>query len=137
MKKSHLLSSLFYPPLAPALFTAAVLFCITACNSFYTKDNYLNDFEQFVTQVETEYIHYIPQDWENADSEYEQYTSELYQKVYSELSSEDQRQIGKLKVRYEKVKLKSDIKGTIQSIKDGVDQVVGAIEEVIDSVNFE
>ena len=104
-----------------------------SCDAFYSKQTYLKDFEQFVINTEQNHSEYNDIDWENSDVEFKQYTDELYQKVYNELNESDQQQIGKLKARYEKVKFKYELKNTIQSIKDGIQQTVGAIEEVLDS----
>lgn len=104
-----------------------------SCDAFYTKQTYLIDFEQFVINTEQNHSEYNDIDWENSDIEFMQYTDELYQKVYNELNESDQQQIGKLKARYEKVRFKNKLKNTIQSIKDGIQQTVGAIEEVLDT----
>lgn len=107
-----------------------------SCDAFYTKQTYLIDFEQFVINTEQNHSEYNDIDWENSDIEFMQYTDELYQKVYNELNESDQQQIGKLKARYEKVRFKNKLKNTIQSIKDGIQQTVGAIEQVLDSTTI-
>lgn len=107
-----------------------------SCDAFYTKQTYLIDFEQFVINTEQNHSEYNDIDWENSDIEFVQYTDELYQKVYNELNESDQQQIGKLKARYEKVRFKNKLKNTIQSIKDGIQQTVGAIEQVLDSTTI-
>lgn len=119
------------------LFSFVIIFYLSACYTFYTKEKYFTDFNNFVTETEQYHYNYTTSDWENSDYEYSQFTTELYQKIYNELTSDDQQQIGKLKARYQKVKLKSDIKETIQSIKNGVNQTLGIIENVIDSINLE
>lgn len=131
MIKSSLSRLQSYSPYTTALFTAAFIFCVAACNTLYSKENYLKNYELFVTQTEQNYTNYTNQDWENSDLEYNKFTSELYQKVYSQLTSEDQHQIGKLKTRYETIKLKIEINNSIQSIKDGVEQTSGALEELV------
>jgi hypothetical protein len=130
MEKNNLLS-----------YKTLFVFCFIAvlnisCDVFYTKETYFKDFEQFVTSTENNFGEYNDIDWENSDIEYKQYTEELYQKVYSDFNENDQRQIGKLKARYEKVKFKYELKNSIQSIKDGAQQVIGAFEEVIDSTIY-
>ncbi len=131
MIKSYLSRLHSYSPLTTALFIVAVLYFVTGCNLIYSKETYLKDFAQFVLETEQNYTNYTRQDWENTDLKYAKFTSELYQKVYSELASEDQRQVGKLKIRYETIKLKVEINNTIQSIKDGVEQTSGALEELV------
>lgn len=135
MKKSYHSRLHFYSLFTTFILMVVVLLCVTACDAFYSKDKYLKDFERFVAQTEQNFINYTNDDWDNTDLEYNQFTSELYQKVYSKLTVEDQKQIGKLKARYQTTKLKSEINGTIQSIKDDVIQAKGALEEVVDSIN--
>ena len=131
MTKSYLSRLHSYSPLTTALFAAAVLFFVTDCNLFYSKETYLKDFAQFVLQTEQNYTNYTNQDWENSDLKYTKFTSELYQKVYSEFTSEDQCQIGKLKARYEIIKFKVNLKNTLQSIKDEAEQAQGAVDELV------
>ncbi len=64
--------------------------------------------------------------------QYTQFNSELYQKVRSQLTSEDQQQIGKLKARYEKIKFIFNIKNALDDLKNTSDQVKGAIQEFVD-----
>lgn len=132
MKKSFLACLHPHSFLTTAIIMAAVIFCVTACNLFYSKENYLKDFDTFVSQVETKYTQYTPQDWESAELQYTKFSSELYQKVHSQLSSEDQQQIGRLKARYEKIKFIFNIKNALDDLKNTSDQVKGAIQEFVD-----
>ena len=131
MIKSYLSRLHSYSHLTTAFYTAAVLFIVTSCNFVYSKENYLKDFDQFVTQVETEYTQFTTLDWKNTDLKYTKFTSELYQEVRTQLSSEDQQQIGRLKARYEKIKFIFNIKNALDDIKNTSDQVKGAIEEFV------
>lgn len=132
MKKSDFSRLHTYSTFTTACLSAAVLFCFTACNSSYTKDKYLKNFELFIMQAEENYTNYTNQDWENSNFEYSKFSSELYKKVYAQLTSEDELQIRKLKTRYEIIKVKKDINNTIQIIKDGVEQTSGALKELIE-----
>ena len=120
-----------YSNLTTALFVAMVIFFVTACNLFYSKETYLNDLAQFVLQTELNCNNYSNKDWEKSDLKYRKFTTELYQKVNSELTSEDQFTIGKLKARYETIKFKENMKNTLQSIKNEAEQTVGAIDELV------
>lgn len=108
------------------LFTLLVFGCFQ-----YSKEDYLKDFDQWVTQVETNSPNYTNQEWEEADSQYQLYAVQLYEKVYEDLDFYDQQNIGKLKIRYRNLKLKNDIDNIIQFVEDGVQQTIGAIEEVL------
>lgn len=113
---------------------STILLSIVACSGSYTKVNYLNDFEKFVVEIEANHFNYTSHEWELADNKYEHLTISLYQQVQASLTSEDQKTIGKLKARYESLKLKNTIKNGIKSIKDGLQQAAGALENVIDSI---
>lgn len=121
-----------YSKLINSLFFLTVLIWFTSCNR-YSKEDYFSEFEQFTNKVELEYTQYDENKWDETESEYDKYNNELYDKVYPELNIEDQKHIGKLKARYQKIKYEYEIKNTIQTIKDGIQQTVGAIEEVLDS----
>lgn len=114
------------------IFLLTVPLWLSSC-SRYSKEDYFTDYSQFITQVEQEYTQYDENKWNETELEYNNYNNELYDKVYSELNQEDQKHIGKLKARYQKVKYEYEIKNTIQTIKDGIQQTVGAIEEVLDT----
>ena len=105
MKKSFLACLHPLYSLTTAIIMAAVLLCVTACNVFYSKENYLKDFDTFVNQVENEYAQFSTQDWESTDLQYTQFSSELNHKVLTQLSSQDQQQIGKLKPVTKKLNL--------------------------------
>lgn len=111
-------------------FAPLILF---SCDIFFTKETYFTDFEKFISITEKNCKEYNQEDWDNSDIEYTQFTEDLYKKVYSELNESDQQRIGKLKARYEKAKFKYKLKNTIHSIKDGIQQTVGTIEELLDS----
>lgn len=118
-------------PSTSIIMIVVLLFLISSCNTFNSKTNYLSDFENFVQRTEKEYINYTYNEWEVIDNEYENYTGELYDKVYTKLTQEDQRNIGKLKGRYHVIKLKVEFKRTIQVIKDGIEQASGAVDEIL------
>lgn len=103
----------------------------TSCSLFYNKDVYLDEFASFVEKTEEAAAEYTEHEWQLAETEYRKFTGELYQKVVSELTSEDQSFIGELKLRYEKARITGGIKKTIKSIKDGFEQVKGALEEAV------
>jgi len=69
MKKSVFSCLHSYSLLTTAIFKAAVFFCVAACNLFYSKENYLKNFEQFVTQTKNNYVNYTQNDWEKTDLE--------------------------------------------------------------------
>jgi len=101
----------------------------TSCDHFYSKDNYLRDFEKFVTEIEENASAFTPTDWNEIHLQFDQLNTELYQRIHSELTSEDQQKIGHLKARYAKVMLKHNLNEMLDNVEDGVEQLKGAMEE--------
>lgn len=108
------------------------IFLLSSCKS-YNKIDYFTEYNQFITQVESDYIQYDENKWDEIDFVYNKFNKELYDKIYTDLDKFDQQQIGKLKARFQKVKYKYEVNNAIRSVKDVVQQTVGAIEEVLDS----
>lgn len=108
------------------------IFLLSSCKS-YNKIDYFTEYNQFITQVESEYTQYDENKWEEIDLVYNKFNKELYDKIYADLDQFDQQQIGKLKARFHKVKYMYEVNSTFQSIKDVIQQTTGAIEEVLES----
>lgn len=108
------------------------IFLFLSCKN-YNKIDYFTEYNQFITQVESDYIQYDENKWDEIDFVYNKFNKELYDKIYTDLDKFDQQQIGKLKARFQKVKYKYEVNNAIRSVKDVVQQTVGAIEEVLDS----
>ena len=103
--------------------------------SFYSKENYLNDFQYFVSNIEKEYKNYSDEDWENADVEYHQYVEDYYIQFQDELTSQELKNIGKLKAQYQAVKIKYNANKIIDKVGDGLNQLEGIIEGITESIN--
>ena len=97
MKKSK--SYNLYINTTTAIFLIVVFLCVHSCVFFYTKEIYLKDFDRFVTKTEIESANYTEKEWSKVDIEYDKFNDELYHRVYKDLAPEDQRSIGKQKVR--------------------------------------
>lgn len=105
-----------------------------SCNS-YSKDEYLKDFMEFVGDVEINYKNYTDEDWKLKELDFQNYTTELYTQFKEELTEDNQILIGKLKTKYLFAKSKSELKNLGEQIKDGINQIKGAINEVLDEDN--
>jgi hypothetical protein len=101
----------------------------TSC-SFYSKDDYLKDFNKFINDVETNFESFSEEDWKLKDADFQNYTTELYEKFKEELTDDDQKLIGKLKTKYLLVKSKSEMKNLGKQINDGLNQLKGAVDEI-------
>jgi len=107
MKKNNINCLNGFSSLNSLLILIFPLFIVTSCNVFYSKEKYLTDFEKFIDQTEIKFINFTPEKWDLANAEYDRFTIVLYQRVYVDLTENDQRTIGKLKFRYETSNLKA------------------------------
>jgi phosphoglycolate phosphatase-like HAD superfamily hydrolase len=101
-----------------------------SCSYFYSKEKYLRDYEQFVSRIEAQSDNFTPAQWDEAQFRYDEFNTELYQRVYADLTPADQQAIGRLKARYTKVQLKYEFNKLLDGVKDGVEQLKGAVEEM-------
>ncbi len=111
-----------------------IVFGAVSC-SFYSKDAYLEDFASFVTEVEQNYQSYSEEDWLNADQKYEEYVGETYNNFRAELTNDDKKQVGKLKTKFQTVKIKHEAGQIMDDVSDGINQLQGVMEEVIEIIN--
>jgi uncharacterized protein YxeA len=107
---------------------------VVSC-TFYSKEDYLKDFASFVTEIEQNYKTYSDEDWSVKDQEYEEYTGESYNKFKAELTGDEKKQVGKLKAKYNTVKVKHKAEKIIDNVSDGINQLQGVVEGVIEAIN--
>lgn len=115
------------------LLLSGIILIQSACTLFYNPEQYLRDYDRFVSRVENNYQEYSETQWEKTEAKYEEFNSTLYDRVYKDLTPKDQQAIGKLKARFEAVKLKYKFNHLKQEVKDGIEQFKGALES--DSVD--
>jgi glutamyl-tRNA reductase len=106
----------------------------SGCN-FNTKENYLQNFTDFIEDLELNYKTYTEEDWNAKEIEYEKFIGEKFEQFQAQLTDEDQQTIGKLKARYFKIILKSEIEQLKDTIKEGAKQLEGFMEELKDHNN--
>ena len=70
-----------------------------------------------------------PAQWDEAQLRFEQFNTELYQRIYTDLTPDDQQAIGRLKARYTKVQLRHQLNKMLDGVEDGLEQLKGAVEE--------
>lgn len=114
-------------------FTCVVmtLLLMGACRS--PKKEYLNSFETFVVQVETNGSGYTAEDWDWADEQYENYENQFL--VYqSKMKQEEIAKVAALETRYLNAKPKSIIDGLLESIGDS--ELEAAASKIIDGLSI-
>jgi hypothetical protein len=103
--------------------------------SFYSKDDYLKGFNAFIIKVEADYKTYSDEDWENKELEYQEYINSQYKKFKEKLTDEDVRSVGKLKGKYQAIKIKYEANKYIDKAVESINQLEGIVEGVIESIN--
>lgn len=112
-----------------------ILLNLTTCCSRYSKDSYLEDFKNLITEVEANYVDYTDDDWTKKDQEYQTFIGDYYTKFETEFTNEDQKVIGNLKAKYQFIRIKTKTIKLIDQTSDGINQLEGAIEGVIQEIN--
>ncbi len=99
--------------------------------SFNAKENYLDDFTAFVSEVEKNYTSLTPEDWELKDEGFKQFTETKFDEHRKALTDEDKKAIGKLVGRYSLVRAK----GYGKQLKDGIDDAKNYIEGFLEGLS--
>jgi 16S rRNA C967 or C1407 C5-methylase (RsmB/RsmF family) len=99
----------------------------------YNSESYLRNYDRFVTRTENNYTEYNEAEWENTEARYEEFNTTFYKRVYQDLTPKDQQAIGKLKARYNAIKMKYKFNLLKRDVKDGIEQLKGVLEK--DSVD--
>lgn len=111
---------------------ALALLLVTIAVACQSKAGYINQFDKFVTTVEQECANYTTEDWAGADAQFEAFTETEYQKHESKLTPEDRNLIGRLTVRYTKVRYKNalhQVGNYVEDVMDAVDEFVEELEK--------
>lgn len=107
----------------------SIVFITMSC-SFDTKEAYLQNFSDFISDIENNAQTYTEEDWKTKEIEYNKFIGEKYEQFRTQFTDEEQQTIGKLKARYFKIVLKSGLKQFEEDIKEGAKQIEGFIEEL-------
>jgi phosphoribosyl 1,2-cyclic phosphodiesterase len=123
MKKKMMINKPFIE-----LLLVSVLFTVSC--SFYSKDNYLADFEEFVTEIENNCDGYSEKDWDLMDSHYQNYAETYYEQFKTEMTKNDEITIVKLKARYQAEKIKYKTGKMIEKVNEGLNEMKTFIEDI-------
>lgn len=107
-----------------------LLLLMGACRS--PKKEYLNSFETFVVQVETNGSGFTVEDWDWADEQYENYES-LFPVYQSKMKQEEIAKVAALETRYLNAKPKRIIDGLLESIGDS--ELEAAASKIINGLS--
>ena len=78
----------------------SMLFLVLISCAPQTKESYLEDFKDFISEVEENHISYTEKNWESKDKEYEKFTQEWHKKFEEDFTWKEQLIIGKYKIQY-------------------------------------
>jgi hypothetical protein len=115
----------------------ALLLLLCACSS--PKEAYMDDLADFVDQVEEKQDELSDEDWEKLDKAFEQQTNQALDKVKTQLTDEDKKEIGRLHGRYLVVRTKAAGQQLIDHLKDGLKYMEGlkdGIQEATDNNDY-
>jgi hypothetical protein len=85
--------------LAVLIATTLLMSCSSAPNS---KDQYLNDYSDFMKNIEKNKDSFTAEEWQEKDEQFQKYSSEIYNQFEGELGVLEQLKIGKNAVIYAK-----------------------------------
>ena len=103
--------------------------------SFNAKENYLEDFAAFVSEVEENYTAYTTDEWELKDDEFKLFTKNKFNEQRNALTNEDKKLIGNLVGRYSIVRTKGYGKQLKVGIDDAKKYINGFLEGLSDETN--
>lgn len=121
---------------------------LVACTTPRSKEAYLKHFEEFIQRVDENHNDYKRKDWEWADSRFDKYNTEWYEKYKDDLTDEEQLQVKAWILKYYSLKgrkgmgkflndlLKDiDVDGMSEKVQEYVDKELdGDIENLVNGV---
>lgn len=108
------------------IITAFAVLTLFSCEN---KESYIQDFSQFIQDVEDHADTYTDKDWEKADKKFENFTGSIYKKYAEELTSDEKMEIAKCQTTYTALKAKAGIKNTWDNLKEAAQKAKEAFEE--------
>lgn len=107
---------------------------VTSCFHPATKDDYLEKFTRFVDNVREDHSNYNKSDWDYADSRFNKFSTEWYEKFESGLTLKEEIKVKSLIVQYNSYKGTDQIKKFYNDeVKENVDELKEKIEYYIDN----
>lgn len=119
----------------PFRYILFIIVLLSQSCTFKAKDNYLNDFTAFVSDVEENYTTYTTEEWELKDEEFKQFTETKFDEQRNDLTNEDKKAIGKLVGQYAVFRPKGYGKQLKEGIDDAQNYIKGFLEGLSDETN--
>lgn len=110
----------------------ALALCLSACSRM-TKEEYLKEYQAFVSQVIQKSGQFDEDDWAEYDDEYTKYNVELRKKFEKELTWKEQIVLGKLELQYNLFRSKKALKEQVGRMLQDVNEVKEQVKIYIDN----
>lgn len=108
------------------IITAFAILTLASCEN---KESYIQDFSQFIQEVEDHADKYTDKDWKKADKKFDNFTGSIYKKYAEELTAEEKIEIAKCQTTYTALKAKAGIKNSLENLKEAAQKAKEAFEE--------
>lgn len=92
-----------------------ILTLLYSCSPM-TKESYLKDYKDFISEVCSENSNYTEKDWKNADEKFQKYSKEWYNKFKDEILLKEQIVLAKYQVQYNLYKYKGNANEIISNV---------------------
>lgn len=100
-----------------------ILLVITSCAP-QSKESYLENYKEFISEVTQESEKYSEQDWEKSDEKYQKYTEQWYAKFEDEFTWKEEILLTKYKFQYNLAKMKKGSKDFFDTyLRDDYEQL--------------
>ena len=116
------------------LATLFITVLLSSCSFIPSKDNYIQSFSAFITDVKEHYHSYTDDDWNKADLKYNKFAEQDYNKYRNELTEADKELVGRLKGVYNVLVMKREVKGFFEQAEDLIYEAKGVVEEMGDTI---
>jgi hypothetical protein len=110
------------------LFVTVLL--MNSCTSIQKK-SFINSFDSFISDVETNYKTYKEKDWEEADLIYKNLMDVDYVKYQTSLTDAENSHVNTLIGKYQALKLKSSLFGIKNQLQNVIQQGTTIIDEIV------
>ena len=113
------------------------LLSIVSCSFFENKNSYIGDYSNFINEVSLNGDDYSDEEWNESDSLYVMYSSNLFKKYKSELNKNEREMVNKLTGKYFALRSVSVGKGILSDIEDFGIQMESMIEAVLNELEID
>jgi predicted PurR-regulated permease PerM len=106
-----------------------VVVLFASCNGLM-KTSYITEFETFITKLDEKADTNNKADWEKAETTFNKFSEEDFNKYESSLTPEERSKINALKGKYYAIVAKNTTKLIGKEFKDAMEQLKGGLEEI-------